>query len=101
MVGNASEAIEAALEDMAIYQGASPDQVEFRLNTDFFQEGIDPQQVMADIALYDRGLVAKQDIRRNLRQGGRVDPARTYEEIDADLGNDLGVALGGTALNGE
>lgn len=84
MVGNASEAIEAALEDMALYQGASPEQVEFRLNTDFFEEGIDPQQIMADISLYDRSLIAKQDVRRNLRQGGRVDPARTDEEIDID-----------------
>jgi hypothetical protein len=100
-VGNASEAIEAALEDMALYQGASPDQVEFRLNTDFFEEGIDPQQVMADIALYDRALIAKQDVRRNLRQGGRVDPARTDEEIDADAGDDLGPALGGASFNGE
>ena len=101
MVGNASEVIEATLEDMAIYQGANPDQVEFRLNTDFFQEGIDPQQVMADIALYDRALIAKQDVRRNLRQGGRVDPARTDEEIDADAGDDLGPALGGASFNGE
>ena len=101
LVGNASEAIEAALEDMALYQGASPDQVEFRLNTDFFEEGIDPQQVMADIALYDRALIAKQDVRRNLRQGGRVDPARTDEEIDADAGDDLGPALGGASFNGE
>jgi hypothetical protein len=74
---------------MALYQGASPDQVEFRLNTDFFEEGIDPQQVMADIALYDRGLVAKQDVRRNLRQAGRIDPARTDEEIDIDAADTI------------
>lgn len=89
LVGNASEAIEAALEDMAIYQGVNSDQVEFRLNTDFFEEGIDPQQVMADIALYDRALIAKQDVRRNLRQGGRVDPARTDDEIDIDTADTI------------
>ncbi len=85
LVGNVSEAMEAALEDMAEYQGVDPAQVQFKLNTDFFEDGIDPQQVMADIALYDRALIAKQDVRRNLRQGGRVDPARTDEEIDADV----------------
>jgi hypothetical protein len=89
LVGNVSEAMEAALEDMAIYQGADPEQVEFRLNTDFFEDGIDPQQVMADIALYDRGLVAKQDVRRNLRQAGRLDPARTDEEIDIDAADTI------------
>jgi len=89
LVGNVSEAMEAALEDMAIYQGADPEQVQFRLNTDFFEDGIDPQQVMADVALYDRGLVAKQDVRRNLRQAGRLDPARTDEEIDVDAAENL------------
>ena len=89
LVGNVSEAMEAALEDMAIYQGADPEQVEFRLNTDFFEDGIDPQQVMADIALYDRGLVAKQDVRRNLRQSGRLDPARTDEQIDVDAAENV------------
>ena len=89
LVGNVSEAMEAALEDMAEYQGVDPAQVQFRLNTDFFEDGIDPQQVMADIALFDRGLVAKQDVRRNLRQAGRLDPARTDEEIDVDAAENL------------
>ena len=74
---------------MAIYQGVDPGQVEFRLNTDFFEDGVDPQQVMADIALYDRGLVAKQDVRRNLRQAGRLDPARTDEQIDVDAAENV------------
>jgi len=44
---------------------------------------------MADIALYDRGLVAKQDVRRNLRQAGRIDPARTDEDIDIDAADTI------------
>ena len=98
LVGNVSEGIEAALEDMALFQGASPEQVSFKLNDDFFDESIDPQMIMAGIALVDRGITAKKDLQDFLRAKGYIDYNRTNEEIDAEADDSLGVNLGG--MNG-
>lgn len=98
LVGNVSEGIEAALEDMALFQGASPEQVTFSLNDDFFDEGVEPQMIMAGIALVDRGITAKKDLQDFLRSKGYIDYNRTNEEIDAEADDSLGVNLDG--MNG-
>lgn len=47
LVNNASEAIEAALEDMARFVGADPEAVNYRLNTEFWEAGLSPQDLQA------------------------------------------------------
>lgn len=47
LVNNASEAIEAALEDLALFIGADPNTVQYRLNTDFWEAGLSPQDLQA------------------------------------------------------
>lgn len=56
---NASEGIEAALEDMARFLGENPEQVRFKLSNNFWESNLSSQDLMAVIAgvqgtIYDR-----------------------------------------------
>lgn len=85
LVGNVSEALEAALEDMAIFMGADVSKVKFDLNRDFWEETADPQLVMAMIQMADRGDIAQTDVRSYVRRTGMIDENRTDEVIDEDV----------------
>lgn len=47
LVSNASEAIEASLEDMARFSGENPEGIEFQLNTEFWDVALGPQDLQA------------------------------------------------------
>jgi hypothetical protein len=64
--------------------GGNPDQVEFKMNTDFFDSTMTPQEVMSMIQLADRGSIAETDIRSKLRSVGWIDADRTDDDIDAE-----------------
>lgn len=85
-VGNVSEGIEAALEDMARFMGADPEPVRYALNQQFYPDTIDAQTVMAMIQLMDRQVIGVQDVRGKLRNGGLIAQSRTDEDIDAEVG---------------
>lgn len=88
VASNAGEAIENALISAARFvSGANPDDVQFRLNDDFFDEGLTAQDAMALIQLGDRGLVAINDQRAKLRGTGWLEADRTDEDIDNDVAN--------------
>lgn len=86
-VGNVSEGIEAALEDMTLFMGGDPAQVKYQLNQQFYPDNIDAQTIMAMIQLLDRQVVAVQDVRTKLRGGGLIAQNRTDEELDAEVGD--------------
>ena len=50
MVGNVSEGIEAALEDMCRFVGADPDVVEYQLSREFWETAITAQDLQAVLA---------------------------------------------------
>jgi len=81
IVQNASNAIETALEWVSLFMGVTVEPV-FQINDDFYDKGIDAQIMMAKIQLFDRGVIAKTDLRDGLRKAGEID--RTDEEIDVD-----------------
>lgn len=84
IVGNASEAIEQALEFATVFMGGNPEQVLFSLNRDFFDSALTAQDVMALIQLADRGDVAQADIRAALRKAGWIAANRTDEILDEE-----------------
>lgn len=86
LTGNVSEAIEASLEYAAIFAGANPEEVEFRMNQEFFEGKYDPQEAMARMQELDRGLVARSDYRHWLRKNGAIAAHRTDEMIDEEVG---------------
>lgn len=84
-VGNVSEGIEAALEDMTLFMGGDPEQVKYQLNQQFYPDNVDAPTIMAMIQLLDRQVVAVQDVRTKLRGGGLIAQNRTDEEIDGEV----------------
>lgn len=84
-VGNVSEGIEAALEDMTLFMGGDQAQVKYQLNQQFYPDNVDAQTIMAMIQLLDRQVVAVQDVRTKLRGGGLIAQNRTDEEIDGEV----------------
>lgn len=85
IAGNASEAIESALEYAAGFMGGDPDQVKFALNQSFFDESMTAQDVMALIALEDRRTIGRTDVRAKMRATGWIAENRTDEDLDAEL----------------
>ncbi len=90
LVNNLSEALEAALEDMARFVGANPEQVLFTLNTAFWETKLDAQTVAGITGLLDKAVIAKSDA-RNMVRVGRIEIAegRTDEEIDTEIAGDF------------
>lgn len=84
LVDNASEGIEKALELLTIFMGGNPDNIFFKLNKDFFEVTVSPQELITLIQLADRGDIGQTDLRQRLRRGGLI--TRTDEEINADGG---------------
>lgn len=85
VVGNASEALEQALEWAARFMGADEAATLFELNTEFQEEQLASDLRLAMQGELDRGLIAKTDYRRALRKAGVIAAERTDEEIDAEV----------------
>jgi hypothetical protein len=84
LTGNASEAIEAALEAAAQFVGEDPSKVLFQLNQEFFDVGYDPQIAVAKMQELDRRLIAVSDYRSWLRRTGALASERKDEDIDLE-----------------
>lgn len=84
IVQNASSAITQVLEWTALFMGANG-VIQFDINDDFYDKNLDPAQIIAAVQLYDRGILAKQDLRFNSRKTGLIGSERTDEMIDADV----------------
>ncbi|MCK5127787.1 MAG: DUF4055 domain-containing protein [candidate division Zixibacteria bacterium] len=65
------------------FQGGTGE-AEITINREFYPKSIDPQAIMANIALLDRGVIAKKDLRTTLRASELIDPDRTDDEIDGE-----------------
>jgi hypothetical protein len=84
LVSNVEQAYYSALAACAEFMGSSTEEAEVKINKEFFDASLDPQQVMASIALLDRGIIAAQDMRWQLRTGGLISHDRTDEDIEAE-----------------
>jgi hypothetical protein len=82
VVGNAESGIIQCTEWVMEFMGEG--EVELVLNREFYDATIDPQTIMAQIQLVDRGIIADTDLRTNLRKGGMIANDRTDEEIEGE-----------------
>ena len=87
IVNNVEEALEKALFFAYLFMAPPVDNyeeagIEVEINKEFYEKTIDPQTVMADIALLDRGVIAKTDVRDNLRKAGKLN--RPDDEIEGE-----------------
>ena len=55
------------------------------VNKEFYDATIDPQLLMAQIQLMDRGVIAKDDVRDLMRKANLIDSERTNQVLDGDV----------------
>lgn len=99
IAGNVSESMKLAILEAERFMMGEPDEAKtvFWLNQEFFDEAMDAQMILAQVQLWQQGIIAKRDLRTNLRQAGTIESDRTDEDIDDDIeaqppvtGNDTG-----------
>lgn len=81
---NVSDGATLACKWAARFQGADPELVEIELNDEFYDETADPNLIMAQIQLLDKGVIAKNDLREYGRKAGFIAETRTDEELEAE-----------------
>ena len=84
LVGNASSAIQKALEWCAEFEGIETSEIEYELNKQFWDSKLTPQEISAQMLMLDRGVKSMYDVRDTLRKNGEINQDRTDDEIDAD-----------------
>ncbi len=84
IVRNTEHLINNAHMAACMFMGCDPESVDIKLNMDFFDASMAPQDVMAGIALVGAGHIALADWRMKLRKTDWLDPKRTDEEIDSE-----------------
>ncbi|AIR90516.1 DUF4055 domain-containing protein [Pseudomonas cremoricolorata] len=87
IAGNVSEALKLAILDAELFMigQANMDGTVFWLNQEFFDDQMDAQMILAQVQLWQQGIIAKADLRTNLRQAGAIESDRTDEDIDEDI----------------
>lgn len=84
MTNNISEGMTLACKWVARFQGAAVDTIKIELNKDFYEETADPNLIVAQIQMLDKGVIARNDMREYGRKTGFIDPERTNEQLDAE-----------------
>ncbi|HEY2455213.1 MAG TPA: DUF4055 domain-containing protein [Scandinavium sp.] len=87
IAGNVSEALMMAVLDAERFKMPEtlPDETTFWLPQEYFDEVMDAQMILAQVQLWQQGIIAKSDLRVNLRQAAILESDRTDKDIDADL----------------
>jgi hypothetical protein len=86
VVTNTERAILNCLSWAAEFMGGSGES-EVEINRDFYEATMNPQLLVASMQLLDRGVIGKSDVRDGLRKKGMINPERTDEEIDEEVGD--------------
>ncbi|HFV9291458.1 TPA: DUF4055 domain-containing protein [Serratia fonticola] len=86
IAGNVSEALKSAILDAQRFkmQEPQPEETTFWLPQEYFDEVMDAQMILAQVQLWQQGIIAKSDLRVNLRQAAILESDRTDKDIDAD-----------------
>jgi len=86
IVNNLSRALTAALMDAARFEGVQVvDEIYYELNTDFWQDDLDAQKLMALIQLGDVGVISRSIQRDSIRKGRlHIPEEMSDEDIDAE-----------------
>lgn len=84
LTSNLSWAFERCIEVVCRFMGVNPNDVEFELNHQFYDETADPNLIAQQIMLLDRGVIAVDDIRAYGRKTGFIDPERSNEDLELE-----------------
>ena len=81
-VSNAESGLERMLRYACLFEGADPDQVKVRLNREFYPETMSPQEAVAMMQLFDRGIIDSEDVIYKAEKVEWVNPDRETERQD-------------------
>ena len=59
----------------------------YEINNQYFDPLVNPQEIIADLQLYNNGVIGLSDLREELRQLGKLREDRTDEDIDEEIIN--------------
>ncbi len=60
---------------------------ELHINRQFYEATVNPQLLVANMQLLDRGVIGKSDLRNNMRKSGQIEQDRSDEDIDLEVGD--------------
>lgn len=86
LVRNIEEALEDLCTWVALFEGVTSDlaNIEVALNKQFYDDAVDPNLLMAQIQLLDRGVIAANDIRDYMRKSGTIALDRNNDMIQSE-----------------
>lgn len=89
LVNNASDVLEKAFVDFLLFLGIEQD-VTYRLNTDFYEQGLSSQLGQVVTGLYQNRIVALEDVIHMIKAGKiELPEGRTLEDIQEALANEM------------
>jgi len=86
IIGNVEDALDRSLAWALEFMGGTGE-ASIKLNRKFYDAEINPQELMANIQLLDRGIIAESDMRARLRKVNILEHDRTDEDIDEETGS--------------
>lgn len=84
VTSNIGDAMIRCLQWACQFMSKAVEQVNFSINSDFYEETADAGLISAQIMMLDRGIIAKEDIRNYGRKTGLIEEDRTDAELDAE-----------------
>ena len=89
IVSNVTDAYEKALEWVALFMGTDPKQTVYTLNQDFVSPTADANMLREIIAGFISGAIPAADFLRWQQRHNIIDPAKTIEEYQDELGQGI------------
>lgn len=91
ILGNVEEAFKQCYLWAAEFMGGESE-TDITVNREFYDASIDPQMLVANMNLMDRGVIGKTDVRNYMRKGNLIDANRTDDDIDNEA-EDIGMEV--------
>lgn len=96
VTNNMSEALQATLQDVALFVGAPVDGIQYNLNTEFWEAGLDAQSLQAVMQGVQLGVYAQTDALDMIRKGQiQLNDERSNDDIQADVAGAIVDEAGG------
>ena len=86
IVSNTEKSLLRVLGWIGEFMGTQDENI-IEINREFYEATVNPQLLVANMQLMDRGVIGKSDVRLGMRKAGLIDADRTDEEIDQEVGN--------------
>ena len=89
IVHNINDAINRCITWCMMFMSTTDqtDDIIFEISDKFFDTTLDPQTLMAQLQLYNSGIIATADVRHTLRETGLIRADRTDEDIQNEVVN--------------